>query len=460
MVVNIYEKYFKDPKREPVLIDYVRTPIGRRRGTVVRHRGDDLLIHCYEALLNRNDFDKSVLGDSIAACCSQIGECALDIGRNAALAAHLPVSVPGMTVNRHCASGAQAVLTGWQAIASGLHDAVIVGGIEVQNKYSIGADSFIFDEEKGKPMMVAPNKKIISHPEVAAKMKELSTPLAGQITSAHALGVYYFSKHKGIPMKEFKAEIRDEFKAQLDELSVDSHKKAIATYDKRAKEIEPIWCPKLDEETGKPMLDENNNVAQNDSLSVLTSKDEGPREGTSVEALAKLRTITGRKSQAYLTAGNSCPTSDGAAAQIWMTRGLADELGLKPRASIVNFANVGTDPVIMLDGPVKAMPEALKRANLTMDDMDFVEINEAFSPVVWACCKETGIDWSDPRFNPWGGAIALGHPTGSFSQPLSKNRNDRMPINRIECAPIRRIRKRLRDKLDVCRLRHGDCHNR
>ena len=160
------------------------------------------------------------------------------------------------------------------------------------------------------------------------------------------------------------------------------------------------------------MLDEKNNVAKNDTLSVLTTKDEGPREGTSVEAVAKLKTITGRKSQAFLTAGNSCPTSDGAAAQIWMTRALADDLGLKPRASIVNFSNVGTDPVIMLDGPVKAIPEALNRANMTIDDMDFVEINEAFSPVVWGCCKEIGIEWSDPRFNPWGGAIALGHPTG------------------------------------------------
>ena len=238
--VSIYEKYFKDPKREPVLIDYVRTPIGKRRGTIGLHRGDDLIIHCYETLLNRNDFDKSVIGDSIVACCSQIGECALDLGRNAALAAHLPVSVPGMTVNRHCASGAQAVLTGWQAIASGLHDSVIVGGIEVQNRYPIQSDTYVFDKELGKPMMIPPNKKILSNPEVAQKLKEYSTSLAGQIVSAHVMGVYYCAKHKGIPMKEFKGEIRDEFKVELDELSVASHKKALATFDKRGKEIEPI----------------------------------------------------------------------------------------------------------------------------------------------------------------------------------------------------------------------------
>lgn len=409
--IFIYEKHFKNPKREPVLVDYCRTPIGKKRGSLVRHRGDDLAIHCYETLLKRNEFDKSLIGDSIMACNSQIGECALDIGRNVALASHLPVSVPGMSVNRHCASGAQAVLSAWQAIAAGVHDAVICGGIEIQNKFFIGADAYLFDKEKGKMMMVPPNKKILSNPEVAAKLKEYKTSLAGQINSAHVLGLHYFAKHKGIKMKEVKKEIRDEFKHELDELSVLSHKKACETWDERGKEIEPIWCPKLDE-NGEPMLDENNNVAEDPSLSVLTEKDETPRCGTSMEALEKLRTIVGRKSQGFLTAGNSCPTSDGAAAQIWMTRQLAEELGLPIRASIVNFSIVGTDPVLMLDGPIKAMPEALERANMTFDDMSFIEINEAFSPVIWACCKELGLDWEDPRFNPWGGAIALGHPTG------------------------------------------------
>jgi len=408
---SVYEKYFKDPKREPVLVDYVRTPIGKRRGTIARHRGDDLIIHCYEALIKRNDFDTSLLGDSMVSCNSQIGECAMDIGRNAALGAHLPVSVGGMSLNRHCASGAQAVLSAWQAIASGVHDAVICGGIEIQNKYPIMADAFVFNEELGKPLMIAPNKKILTNPEVAAKLEEHNTTLAGQITSAHVLGIHYFSKHNGITPKEFTGEYKDNFKEELDQLSLLSHQKAIKAWDDRGKEIEPIWCPQFDE-NGKLMLDEKNNVAKDESLSVLTSRDETPRPSTSMEALAKLRTIAGRKSQAFLTAGNSCPTSDGAAAQIWMTRELAEELGLKIRATIVNFAIVGTDPVIMLDGPVKAMPEALKRANLTFDDMSYIEINEAFSPVIYACCKELGLDWRDPNFNPWGGAIALGHPTG------------------------------------------------
>ena len=402
-LVSMYDKYFKDPKREPVLIDYVRTPIGKRRGTVGRLRGDDLMIHCYETLLKRNEFDKSLIGDSIVACCSQIGECALDIGRNVALGAHLPVSVPGMSVNRHCASGAQAVISAWQAVASGIHDVVICGGVEVQNRYPIQSDTYVFDKEQGKPIMVPPNKKILTNPEIIAKMKEYKTNISGQINSAHYIGVQWQKK---------AGQTRDEYRHEIDELSLDSHKKACSTWDDRGKEIEPLWCPKLDEETGKPLLDENNNVAQDENLSVLTIRDEGPRPNTSMEALSKLKTITGRKSQAFLTAGNSCPTSDGAAAQIWMTRELAEEFGLKIRATILNFASVGTDPVLMLTGPIKAMPEALNRANMTFEDMAFIEINEAFSPVIHACCYDLGLNWRDPRFNIWGGAIALGHPTG------------------------------------------------
>ena len=406
--ISMYEKYFKDPKREPVLVDYVRTPIGRRRGTIVHHRGDDLVAHCYRTLVDRTGIDPHIIGDSIVSCNSQIGDCALDIGRTAALAAHLPVAVPGYSINRQCASGAQAVISGWQAIASGIHDCVICGGVEVQNKYPIMSDAFIFDKEQNKPVMIAPNKKILSHPEVAAKLKEYRTSFAGQIQSAHDMGQVWMKK-EGLTLEEYRNDV--------DSLSLHSHTKACATWDERGKEIEPIWCPKLDED-GKPLLDDKNNIAQDPSLSVLTKKDESPRPGTSMEKLATLRTIVGRKSKAFLTAGNSCPTSDGATAQLWMTRELADQLGLKIRATIVNFASVGTDPVLQLTGPIKAMPEALKRANMTFDDMSFIEINEAFSSVIHACCYDLGLDWNDERFNPWGGAIALGHPTGATGSRL------------------------------------------
>ncbi|MFX1446180.1 MAG: beta-ketoacyl synthase N-terminal-like domain-containing protein, partial [Promethearchaeota archaeon] len=164
--INMYEKYFKDPKREPVMVDYVRTPIGKRRGTVGLHRGDDLVVHCYETILNRIPIDPNIIGDSIVSCNSQIGDCALDLGRTAALAAHLPVSVPGMSINRQCASGAQSVMSAWQAIASGLHDCVICGGVEVQNRYPIMEDAYIWDNEQNKRIMVNPNGKIVTHPYV------------------------------------------------------------------------------------------------------------------------------------------------------------------------------------------------------------------------------------------------------------------------------------------------------
>ena len=407
-LVSMYEKYFKDPKREPVLIDYVRTPIGRRKGTVGRHRGDDLVVHCYETIVNRNDFDVNIIGDSIVSCNSQIGDCALDIGRTSVLAAHLPVTIPGMSINRQCASGAQSVMSGWQAVASGIVDCVICGGTEVQNRYPIMSDANIFDKEQNKVVMIAPNKKILSNPEVAQKLKEYKTSFAGQISSANDLGLHWMNK---------SGKTLEEFRLELDSLSLASHQKATKTWDERGKEIEPIWCPKLDE-SGKPMLDENNEVAKDSSLSVLTERDEAPRPNSSMETLAGLRTIIGRKSKAFLTAGNSCPTSDGAAVQLWMTRELAEEYGLKIRASIVSYVVVGTDPVLQLTGPIKAMPEALKRANLTFDDMSFIEINEAFSPVIFACCYDLGLDWKDSRFNPWGGAIALGHPTGSTGTRL------------------------------------------
>ena len=406
--ISMYEKYFKDPKREPVLVDHVRTPIGKKNGTVGRHRGDDLVVHCYKTILNRIKIDPKIIGDSIVSCNSQIGDCALDIGRTAALAAHLPVTVPGMSINRQCASGAQSVMSAWQAIASGIHDCVICGGVEVQNRYPIMEDSYIFDSEQNKRIMVNPNGKIVTHPYVVQKMKEYKAPFAGQIPSAHAMGVHWMQK-AGLSLQEFRNE--------MDSLSLYSHQKAITTWDERGKEIEPMWCPKLDE-NGKVMLDDNNEVAKDSSLSVLTERDETPRPQTSMEKLATLRTITGRKSTAFLTAGNSCPTSDGAAAQLWMTRELAEEYGFKIRATIINYAVIGTDPVLMLTGPIDSIPMALKRANMTLDDMDFIEINEAFSPVVYASCYELGLDWKDPRFNVWGGAIALGHPTGATGTRL------------------------------------------
>ena len=396
---NWYETYFKDPKREPVMIDYVRSPIGKRRGKIIRMRGDDLVIHAFQTILERNKFDQTLIDDSIVSCCSQIGECGMDIGRNVALAAGLPVKVPGMTLNRHCASGAQSVVSAWQGIASGYYNCVLAGGIEVQNKYPIMSDLKV--EIGGKIVMVSPHKDIMNNDEVKANTEKYKQGIQNQISAADLMGRIWSEK---------LGWEKDRMREELDRISLHSHQKACATFDKRSKEIEPIWVPKFDE-NGNPIYDENGNVAQNNNTSELAERDEGPRSNTSFEILQGLK-VLGSKRKGLLTAGNSCPTSDGAGAQLWMTRQLAEELGFKPRASIIASAVVGCDPVAMLEGPIHAMPIALKRANMTMDDMDFIEINEAFSTVVQACCHELGIDWRDERFNPWGGAIALGHPTG------------------------------------------------
>lgn len=394
-----YESYFKDPKREPVLIDYVRTPIGRRRGKIIRLRGDDLIVHSYRTLLERNKFDQTLIDDSIVACCTQIGECGMDIARNAALAAGLPVKVPGMTINRHCASGSQAVLSAWQAIASGYCDCILAGGIEVQNRYPIMEDLKILKD--GKVIMVSPHKEIVHNPEIKASAEKYKQGIQTQISAADLMGRIW---------EEKAGFTRERMREELDRISLDSHKKACANYDRRGKEIEPIWVPKLDE-NGEPIYDENGNVAQDSSTSELVEKDEAPRPTTSFEILQKLK-VLGSKRKGLLTAGNSCPTSDGAGAQLWMSRYLAEELGFKPRASIISSAVIGCDPITMLEGPIHSMPIALKRAETTFDEMDFIEINEAFSTVVFACCHDLGIDWRDERFNVWGGAIALGHPTG------------------------------------------------
>ena len=183
---NWYETYFKDPKREPVLIDYVRTPIGKRRGKIIRLRGDDLIVHCYRTLFERNKFDRTLVDDSMVACCSQIGECGMDIGRNAALAAGLPVKVPGITKYVHHFPPPQAVLSAWQAIASGYCDCILAGGIEVQNRYPIMEDLKIF--KNGKMITVSPHKDIVQNPEIKASAEKYKQGIQTQISAADLMG--------------------------------------------------------------------------------------------------------------------------------------------------------------------------------------------------------------------------------------------------------------------------------
>ncbi|GAB4328126.1 MAG: acetyl-CoA C-acetyltransferase [Promethearchaeota archaeon] len=396
----LFFQFARDPKREPVLVDYVRTPIGKRRGKMVRIRADDMLVLCIRRLVERTKLEETgrVVDDVVVGCNSQIGECALDVARTAALAAGLDYRTPGTTVNRQCASGMQAVMFAWQQIATCQHDVVIAGGVEGQNKYAIGSDMIV------DGVQYPPNRKIVKNPSLVRASKEAAqkggkfgprlAQLAGQIQAAELMGWVWGAERE-----------------ELDRLSLRSHEKACdpANAEKRQKEMFPVEVPKLDE-NGKPILDDAGQMVPGETETC--DQDESPRPNTNLEIMAKLRPIVLRRS-GLLTAGNSCPTSDGAAATMWMARGVAEELGMPIRATLVGCAVVGTDPILMLTGPIEATPRVLKQVGgASLDDVDFIEINEAFSTVVYASCKELGLDWDDPRLNQWGGAIALGHPTG------------------------------------------------
>jgi acetyl-CoA acetyltransferase family protein len=410
-MVSWFSKKFTDPKREPVLVDYVRTPLGSKKGTLNRLRGDDLFTHCLATIKNRNqgiDWEKvsaQGLTDVICGCNSQIGSCALDIAKTSAMAAGFPHEIPGVSLNRQCASGMQAIYFGWMSIASGDKDAVLAGGIEVQNVYPIMADMSVPDASGGT-ITIPPNPKLAKNPYVKkstdyyTEMTGVKADISGQINSAEIMG-HVWCKKSGLSPEAF----RDE----LDKLSVYSHKKANEHFAERAKEIAPIEVPNLDEK-GNPILDEKGELVPGQTS--ITDKDEGPRPTNGMyEKIKKLPGIVRRKS-GFLTAANSCPTTDGAAATLWTSRAFAQEHGLKIRATLEACVSVGTDGVLMLTGPIDAIPLALKRAELKLDDMDVIEINEAFSTVVYASCHDLGLKWDDPRLNPLGGAIAIGHPTG------------------------------------------------
>ena len=231
-----FDKYYSNPKREPVIIDYVRTPLGAKKGTLKYLRGDDMLVHTLRTIYNRNNdavnFDevgKQGLGDVIAGCNSQIGACALDVAKCASLAAGMPMSFPGVTLNRQCASGMQACVFGYEAIACGDKDVVVTGGVESQNVYPIMADMNVANGGPGGiNITVAPNPQINVNPfiqESYKKYAQYEPGMQGQIYAAEVMGRVWQDK-SGLSA--------DEFRSQLDQLSVWSHEKAGQHFDDRA----------------------------------------------------------------------------------------------------------------------------------------------------------------------------------------------------------------------------------
>jgi acetyl-CoA acyltransferase len=341
-----------------VIVDAIRTPLGRRNGKLKDVHPVDLAAHVLRAVVERNDIDPALVEDVIMGCVMQVGEQGINIARNAALAAGFPESTVGTTVDRQCGSSQQAAHFAAQGVIAGAYDVVIAAGVESMTRVPMGAS--VADGKYGIPF----------GPMMTARYPNL----VPQGISAELI-----SKKWGIS------------RAQNDAFSVESHRRAArATEEGRfERELLPITVPT---ESGEEVV----------------NRDEGIRPDSSLETLAQLKPAF--KPDGVVTAANSSQITDGAAAVLIMSEEKANQLGLKPRARFHTFALAGVDPVLMLTGPIPATTKVLERAKMTLDQIDLVEINEAFAPVVLAWEKEHHPDMAKVNVN--GGAIALGHPLG------------------------------------------------
>jgi acetyl-CoA acyltransferase len=359
--------------REVVVALALRTPGGRaKKGTFRQTRPDDLGAAVIRALLEKApNLDPARIDDVVIGCAMPEGEQGLNVGRTLVLLAGLPDSVPGMTVNRFCSSGLETINLGAAEIALGQADVVIAGGVESMTLVPMGGLRYL------------PN------PTMAAE----------------APGTYL---NMGLTA-ECLAERDDISREAQDAFAYDSHMKAVAA-QKEGKfdaELVPVKAAVNDPGPGgKPAVRE-----------LVLDRDEGPRADTTPEALAKLKPAF--KAGGTVTAGNASQMTDGAAAVLLTTPEVAAELELEPLARWVGYAVAGVPPEIMGIGPVKAVPKVLERVGLRLDDMDVIELNEAFAAQSLAVLKGLSLDSKDPRLNANGGAIALGHPLGCTGAKLT-----------------------------------------
>ncbi len=346
---------------EAVIVDAVRTPLGRRGGRLKDWHAVDLGAEALRALVERTGIDPALVEDVIMGCLDQVGEQGINIGRIAALAAGLPETVPGTTVDRQCGSSQQAAHFAAQGVMAGAYDVVIAAGVESMTRVPFWSNLPDRTEAYG------PRFRERYH---LAPDDFIDQGVSGEIVAD-------------------KWEIGRE---ELDALALESHRRAHrATEEGRfAREIVPL------------------RVVTEDGEETMTT-DEGIRPDSSMETLAKLRTVF--REDGKLTAGNSSQITDGAAAMLIMSARRANELGLRPLARFHTFALAGINPVEMLSGPIPATRKAFERSGLDVDDIDLFEVNEAFASVPIAWQREIGADMS--RVNVNGGAIALGHPVGA-----------------------------------------------
>jgi len=324
-----------------------------------------LLAQTLSALVQRTGREAGPMDDVMVGCVSQVGEQSLNVGRNAALAAGFPESVPGTTVDRQCGSSQQAIHFAAQGVLSGAYDVVIAGGVESMTRVPMGSSS-----------------------------QGPGAPFGNQMLRRYANGLV----HQGISA-DLVAQKWELTREELDAFSLESHRRAAqATAEGRfSSQIVPVTAKNEDGSTS------------------MFERDEGIRTDTSLEKLASLKPAF--KPDGLITAGNSSQVSDGAAAVLIMDRETAERLGLRPRARFVSFSLAGDNPILMLTAPIPATFKVLKRAGLTLDQMDLIEINEAFASVVLAWQRETHADLQKVNVN--GGAVAVGHPLGASGARLT-----------------------------------------
>jgi acetyl-CoA C-acetyltransferase len=362
------------------IYDGIRSPIGRHAGKLAPVRPDDLAGEVIAEVVKRNGVKPEDISDVVLGCVTQAGEDCRNVARFAALMAGLPPTTPAVTVNRLCASGLQAVTDAARAITAGEGELYIAGGVE-----SMSRAPYVFAK---------------SETPYGRDVKLYDTTIGSRFTNPRFRKMY--GDHQ---MPETGDNVARDFgvtREQADEFALASQKKyARAESEGFYKgEIMAIALPQK----------------KKDAPPVMVETDEHPRRDSSMEALAKLKPLY---EGGVVTAGNASGVNDGAAALIVASRTWGEKNGRKPIAKILSAASAAVEPRIMGVGPAYAIPKALERAGKSLKDMDLIEINEAFASQVLACLKLMNVDFKDPRVNPNGGAIAIGHPLGCSGARLA-----------------------------------------
>lgn len=373
------------------IVDALRSPVGRYRGGLASVRADHLASHLLNVLLERNAVPAPSVDDVILGCVTQVGEQSANIARTALLGAGWPEHVPGLAIDRKCGSGEVAVHVGAGFIAAGSASLVVAGGAENMSRVRMGGNRDVHGEPFG--WMAESRHELTGQGEAAERMVD-----KWQLT-----------------------------RSQLDEFAVLSHQRAARAAEQGFFDNELVAIP-------VQQLQEKN--WQEESPQLL-SADETIRAGSTVEKLATLKSSF--REDGRLTAGNSSQISDGAALLLLASRAACEQHDLQPRARLVSFTTVGSDPTLMLTGPIAATRKVLQQAGLTLDDIDLFEVNEAFAPVPLVWQQELGV--GSDRLNVNGGAIALGHPLGASGARIMtsmlnelERRNGRYALQAICCA--------------------------